>query len=238
MRVSDGKPIASYDFPGEFTVAGRSFSARFFVVTQHFFRSLGYRNDLFKKGCLIGTMNRQAYNACTRHQVKGDSVGLYSFHPDITNNEYGQVLRGQRDYLSFERRVILVPDRSAIVTLIHELAHDIYFGNGITRERREDFVKQIFRLYKAATMPITSEEKQAAPALIDFFKRIAANCQARHILLTISNSNEIMARLNPGFQVFASECFAYVAEKVMRPEESTLKIIPKEIEDIMPELKE
>jgi len=238
MKVASGRPIAKYHFPGEFTVAGRKFFAQFFAVTPQLFCSLGYKAELFKQGCLIGTMDKAAYRDCTRLQVKGASVGLYSFHPDPNNPEYGQVLRGTKDYLSTERRVLLVPNQSAIITLVHEIAHDIYFGGGITREQREAFARQIFRVYKAATMPITDKEKQAAPDLLNFFSEIAAKCQAKHISLIINYFNETMAMREPGFQVFATECFAYVAEMLIRPEEATLKTIPEVIKGIMPELKE
>jgi len=226
VKILNHLPPIPYSFKGTFPAKDRQFAARFFPMSVELFVSLGFRPDKFASGCMVGAMENSEYEALSEAHLNTSTGGIFSFHPNNANPEAKEVLTGQRDYLSNERRVILVPQSCREIILTHELAHDIYLGGGISKEARDEFAREILSFYRSTIDP----KKEPNLPLQAFFATVLSQCFNQKALDHIKPNYPDKSPLNEAaFQVFASECFAYGVEKILFPERSVIKEIPTEI---------
>ncbi len=206
-----------------FHFRGTDYPARALPVSRELFGGLGFRAERFREGASIGLLSRSDFQAFARACGTDAEGGIY---PLSANGQNEAVLRDELEYLPPGSRNLILPEEHADVSLVHELAHDVFIGGGIERRDRNEFFKNVLDWYRNAHDPlrIHLHKNQA------YYARIAEMTKGTFDLSALSLKYFGPRHwLERDFRVFAAECFAYGCEAVRFPAGEFASLLPDQI---------
>jgi hypothetical protein len=207
--------------PSSFKINGIDIKAQAIDLTRAIFKNAGINPAFFMPGARLFLLDPIQYdNFCKVTDLSSKEKN--GFYPLSKKGEEKKVMLGELDYLSNPSRTVVLPSDCKKADLMHELAHDIFLGGGISKEDREAFFK--LAICEARRVLNTAPGSQEAY----FIRRVSNSGRKRFNLKELISIKELSS-LTYEQRVFAGELFAYAIEMKITKDRSLGKI-PAEID--------
>lgn len=214
-------------FPGRnvhrtsIAVKGQRFEVNRIELATATYRKLGLNPRFFVPGIKVYTMDEANYGRfCRLAGLDPDQIG--GFYPLARGGEEEAVTAGKLLKLSNQSRVVVLPEEFARITLLHELAHDIFLNGSILPAERNE----IARLIVANTRQVLNTRPDSEEA--KFIRKVASACQQRYNFEPIKELSLIPHEITREMLIFAGEMLAYGVEKKVTGD-NKMGLIPKEL---------
>jgi len=202
-------------------VKGQSFQVSRIEIATATYRKLGLNPKFFVPGVKVYLMNEANYSRfCRLADLDPSQIG--GFYPLARGGEEEAVSAGKLLKLSNQSRVVVLPEEFEKITLLHELAHDIFLNGSLLPAERNELARLIIANTRQVlnTRPDSEEAK--------FIIKVASACQQRYNFEPIKELSLIPHEITREMQIFAGEMFAYGVEKKVTGD-SKMGQIPQEL---------